>query len=242
MQLERLKLLLNNPAYPVGGRTFIKASENLETPIAAADLERSLAAAQVWRPERRQADLAVRGGEIRQKYAGHNLWPRLDLVGRLKENDRRSDASIPGYEYDSLGRDWSVGLMLTVPLGNMKARAELARAESELAQSLEEKRNAEDVIAAEVKTAVKTLELIGLEIPVSQRAAEAAKRIVDGEWARFEMNQVGNRDLLQAQDLLALSERSRIQALARYNIALVRLLAAEGTLLEHLGVRMLPFM
>jgi len=234
---ERLKLVLNNSGYQVGSHTVIKVSEKLETPIITTDLERSLRTAVLWRPEMRQADLAIKAGEIRNKYARHNLLPKLDLIGSLRENDRNADASIPGVDYDSVGRDWSVGVMFTMPIGNMKARAELSRAESELAQSLDEKRNAEDVIIAEVKTSVKTLEYIGLEIPISKRAVEAAIKVVDGEWARFELNQVGNRDLLQAQDLLAVSERNRVQALVRYNAAIIRLLAAEGTLLEHLGVK-----
>ena len=233
---ERLKLVLNNSMYRVGSRTAVKVTENLDTPIITTDLERSLRTAVVWRPEMRQADLAIKAGGIRKKYARHNLLPKLDLIGSVKENDRNADASVPGYEYDSVGRDWSVGVMFTMPIGNMKSRAELSRAESELAQSLDEKRNAEDVIAAEVKTAVKTLELIGQEIPLSERAVAAALKVVDGEWARFELNQVGNRDLLQAQDLLAVSERNRIQSKVRYNVAVIRLLTAEGTLLEHLGV------
>ena len=233
---ERLKLMLNNSMYQVGSRTSIKVTENLDTPIITTDLDRSMQTAIAWRPEMRQADLSIKAGEIRKKYARHNLLPKLDLVGSIKENDRSADASVPGYEYDSVGRDWSVGVMFTMPIGNMKSRAELSRAESELAQSLDEKRNAEDVIVAEVKTAVKTLELIGQEIPISERAVSAARKVVDGEWARFELNQVGNRDLLQAQDLLAVSERNRIQSKVRYNVAIIRLLAAEGTLLEHLGV------
>lgn len=235
---ERLKLVLNNSGYRVGSRTNIKVTEKLDTPIIATDLDRSLRTAITWRPEMRQADLAIKAGEIRKKYARHGLLPKLDLVGSIRENDRGADSSIPGVDYDSVGRDWSVGVMFTMPLGNMKSRAELSRAESELAQSLDEKRNAEDVIVAEVKTAVKTLELIGQEIPLSERAVSAARKVVDGEWARFELNQVGNRDLLQAQDLLAVSERNRIQSKVRYNVAIIRLLSAEGTLLEHLGVVM----
>ena len=73
------------------------------------------------------------------------------------------------------------------------------------------------------------------EIPICQQSVEAAQKVVAGEWARLEVNQVGNRDLLQAQDLLATAQRSRIQTLARYNIALAKLFAAEGTLLEKLG-------
>lgn len=238
MYQERMKLLLNKGGMPVGSRTRLRAAEALDTPPPQVrlDLERSLEAALANRPEMRQADLAIQAGEVREKYARHSLLPRLDLVGRVRDNDRSSDRTVPGYDVDTLGHDWAVGMMFSIPLGNMKARAGLQRAESELKQALDEMKSARDIIVAETKIAVKSLELIAQEIPQSQRAVAAALKVVEGEWARFELNQVGNRDLLQAQDLLAVSERNRIQNLVRYNNAMVGLLAAEGTLLDHLGI------
>lgn len=238
MHQERMKLILNQGGLPVGSRTRIRPAEALDSPPPRLrlDLEGSIAAALANRPEMRQADLAIEAGEVRERYARHNLLPRLDLMGRMRDNDRSADRTVPGYDVDTLGRDWAVGLMFSIPLGNMKARAGLQRAESELRQALDEMRSARDIIVAETKIAVKSLELIAQEIPQSRRAVEAAARVVEGEWARFELNQVGNRDLLQAQDLLAVSERNRIQNLVRYNNALVSLLAAEGTLLDHLGI------
>ena len=88
---ERLKLMLNSSMFQVGSRTVIKVAEKLETPIITTDLDRSLRTALQWRPEMRQADLAIQGGEIRKKYARHNLMPRLDLgsvVTRLTKNEK----------------------------------------------------------------------------------------------------------------------------------------------------------
>ena len=122
-----------------------------------------------------------------------------------------------------------------MPIGNMESRARLRRADSELSQSIDEKRGVKSAIITEVKTAVQNLELLVSEIPVSQQAVEAGRKVVEGEWARFEVNQVSNRDLLQAQDLLATAQRSHVQALIRYNIALAKLFAAEGVLMDRVG-------
>lgn len=235
---ERLKLMLNSGAAPIGKDVKILIDEAMETPLVKADLEKFINTALSNRPEMRNADLAIRAGEARESYARHNLLPRLDIGGSVRHNDNRSSNNVPGSRNDTIGTDWTVGASFSMPIGNMKARAQLRRASSELSQSVDEKKNVQSTIIAEVKTAVKSMELLTQEIPQSRRAAEAAVKVVEGEWARFELNQVGNRDLLQAQDLLAVSERNRIQTMIRYNVAIARLLAAEGTLLDQMGIRM----
>ncbi|MCC8189717.1 MAG: TolC family protein [Planctomycetes bacterium] len=233
---ERLKLLLNTAGAPIGGDTRIVPAEDLESRPVRADVVASIERALLHRPEARNADLAIRASEVRRKYARHNLLPQLNVGGSVRRNDRRSTTPTSTTSTDTLGTDWTLGVSLSMPIGNVAPRATLRRAESELSQSIDEKRNIRNVIMTEVKTAVHNLTLSTHEIPISAQAAEAARKVVEGEWARFELNQVGNRDLLQAQDLLSVAERSRVQSLVKYNVNLVRLLAAEGTLLDHLGV------
>ena len=236
---ERFKLMLNSGAALIGTDVKIQATETMETPLVKANLDSSINAALENRPEMRNASLAIRAGEARESYARHNLLPKLNVGGSVRRNDRSSSSSVPGSGNDTVGTDWTVGASFSMPLGNMAARAKLKRASSELSQSIDEKRNIQSTIITEVKTAVKSLDLLVQEIPQSERAAEAAIKVVEGEWARFELNQVGNRDLLQAQDLLAVSERNRIQTKIRYNIAIARLLEAEGTLLDRIGIKLL---
>lgn len=232
---ERLKLLMNSPEAPIGGDDIIVVTESLETPLVRADIDKSIDAALDKRPEMRNADLVIRTGEARRNYAKHNLLPSLSIGGSLRSNDRRTATPDSTSNNEYIGNDWSVGASFSMPLGNMESRARLQRAESELSQGIDQKKGTRSAIITEVKTAVQNLELLVNEIPVSRQSVEAAQRVVSGEWARFEVNQVGNRDLLQAQDLLATAQRSHVQALVRYNIALAQLLAAEGTLLEYLG-------
>lgn len=236
---ERLKLLLNAPSAPIGTDVRIVVTEDVETPLVKADVNKSIDTALANRPEMRNADLAIRTGEARRGYAKHNLLPQLSVGGSVRRNDNHSSTPTSTSSTDTTGLDWSLGVSFSVPIGNMKPRAVLRRAESELSQSIDEKQNTRSYIITEVKMAAQTLDLLVGQIPVSAEAVEAAKKVVDGEWARLELNQVGNRDLLQAQDLLAVAERSRIQTLIRYNVAMARLLAAEGTLLDHMGIKVI---
>lgn len=237
---ERLKLLLNAPSAPIGTDVRIIVTEDLETPLVKSDVNKSIDAALANRPEMRNADLAIRTGEARRGYAKHNLLPQLTVGGSVRRNDKHSTTPTSTSSTDTQGTDWSLGVSFSMPIGNMKPRAMLRRAESELSQSIDEKQNTQSYIITEVKMAAQTLDLLAGQIPVSVEAVEAARKVVEGEWARLELNQVGNRDLLQAQDLLAVAERSRVQTLARYNVAIARLLETEGTLLDHMGIKVIP--
>jgi hypothetical protein len=234
---ERLKLLMNSREAPIDADDTIVATESLETPLFRADLDNSIRTALENRPEMQNADLAIRTGEARRSHARHNLLPSLNVGGSIRRNDSRTSTPVASSDNDYLGNDWTLGVSLSMPIGNMESRAQLRRADSELAQSVDEKRGVKSAVITEVRTAVRNLELLASEIPVSGQAVEAARKVADGELARFEINQMGNRDLLQAQDLLATAQRSRIQAWSRYNIALVKLFAAEGILLERLGCK-----
>jgi outer membrane protein TolC len=60
--------------------------------------------------------------------------------------------------------------------------------------------------------------------------------MVRGEQRRFELGQTTNDDVLRAQETLAQAERDYIKALLNFNLALVSLERAKGTLLETQGV------
>lgn len=234
---ERLKLYLGQVGRSVDGSLIdLSASEQLAIPLVAVDLQTSIDTALASRPEMRNAEVEIHMSEQRKRYARHNLLPKVDATGSVRRNDRNSSTPAMGSTNDLRGTDWNVGFSFSMPLGNMEARASLLRATSELDQRLDEKKNVKSVIITEVRSAVKTLEYLVREIPINEHAVQAAQGVVKGEWARLELNQVGNRDLLQAQDLLAMARRNRVQTMTRYNIALARLFAVEGSLLDRMGI------
>lgn len=234
---ESLKYLLNDRSAPIGMDVYVEPIEQLETPLLRPNIDKSIDTALENRPEMKNAELAIQTSEARRRYARHTLLPEVNLTGSLRHNDKESSTPTTGSSSTYTGTDWSVGVGLSMPIGNMKARANVRMAESEVAQTSEDKKNARDLIITEVRTVIKSMELVVREIPLNRRALDAAVKVLEGEWAKLELNQTGNRDLLQAQDLTSVAERNYVQSLTRYNIHIIKLLAAEGTLLEKMGIR-----
>jgi outer membrane protein TolC len=65
---------------------------------------------------------------------------------------------------------------------------------------------------------------------------EAAARVLKGEEALFELGKKNNRDLLEGQNNYDVTEKEHLQAQARYNLNLVSLARAKGTLLNDYGL------
>ena len=233
---ETLKYYMNDKAVPVGMDIHVDPVESLDTPLVKVDIEKAIDTALTNRPEMLNADLAIRTSEVRHRYAKHTLLPELNLIGSVRRNDLNGTTPTTGSSTLYTGTDWSVGMEFSMPLGNMKARSNLRKAEAEMSQVIEDKKNKQDLIVTEVRTIAKAMEQVVREIPLNKRAMESAQKVLEGEWARLELDQVGNRDLLQAQDLVAVTERNYVGSLARYNIYIVRLFAVQGVLLDKMGI------
>jgi outer membrane protein TolC len=65
---------------------------------------------------------------------------------------------------------------------------------------------------------------------------EAAEKVVTGEFARFDIGQTTNEELLRAQDLLAVTSRNFMRAVVDYNIALAELARAQGTIPQGVSI------
>ena len=234
---ENLKYYMNDKSAPVGMDIYVDAVEQLDVPLLRPGMEQAIDVALENRPEMKNAELAIKTSEVRKRYARHTLLPEVNLTGSIRRNDDDA-SSLPtsGSSTTYTGTDWSLGVGFSMPIGNMKARANVRIAESELAQNEEDRKNVRDQIVTEVRSIVKSMELVVREVPLNRRAMEAAAKVLEGEWAKLELNQTGNNDLLQAQDLVAVAERNYVQSLSRYNIFIVRLLAAQGTLLDKMGI------
>ena len=85
-----------------------------------------------------------------------------------------------------------------------------------------------DRIKREVKQAIYEIKLAKYDIETTRKAKVAAEKVVEGEFARFELGQVTNEELLRAQDLLAGARQNNISAIIKYNIALSEPARAQG--------------
>ncbi|MDJ0912971.1 MAG: TolC family protein [Desulfobacterales bacterium] len=231
LAMDRLKLLLNWRVLKIDSDAQIIPVETPKTtPIVVDEIE-AVGKAIKNRPEviKAQQELMIRTAD--QELAAHQRLPKLDAYGRY---------GISGYgaEYDEAWSDiafnedntWEVGIQFEWPIGNRLARSRFNKTSLSRKQANAQLKRIKDGIMLDVKQVLHRLATVKGEIEANRLAKEAAEKVVEGEFARFDIGQTTNEELLRAQDLLAVTSRSYARAIADYNTAIQDLATAQGVL------------
>ncbi len=132
---------------------------------------------------------------------------------------------------DKKFEDHRVGLQLSVPLGNEAARSRLLQAFYQRMQRLASRDSRKVLIEFEVLNAIDQLEANWQRILASRQNAILAGRLYEAEKRQFELQLRTSTDVLESQTSFADAQSSEILALSEYQIAMVDLAYATGTLL-----------
>lgn len=228
---DRLKLLLNWETATIDSDTEIVPTEPPQTlpmNISSAD---AIKKAMANRPEivKTQHELSIREEDI--ALADHQRLPRLDAYGRYsisgygeKFDDAWSDISM---DSDDI---WEVGIELEWAIGNRLAKSRYRKKALSREQASAQLKRIQDEIKLQVKEVLHRLATVEEEIAANRSAMQASKRVVEGEFTRFDIGQTSNEELLRAQDLLAATSRSYVRAVVDYNTALHDLTRVQGIL------------
>ena len=142
--------------------------------------------------------------------------------------------------FDKRFEDHRVGLQLLVPLGNEAAKSRLLQALYQRRQRLATRQNRNALIEYEVLNAIDQLEANWQRIFASRQRVILDGRLYEAEKRQFELGLRTSTDVLQAQATFANAQSAEILALTEYQIALVDLAHATGTLLGAAKVRWEP--
>jgi outer membrane protein len=142
--------------------------------------------------------------------------------------------------FDKRFEDHRLGLQLLIPLGNEAAKSRLRQAFYQRRQRLATRASRRALIEIEVLNAVDQLEANWQRILASRQNAILAGRLFEAEKRQFELGLRTSTDVLDAQTKFADAQSSEILALAEYQIALVDLGYATGTLLGAAKVQWEP--
>jgi outer membrane protein len=142
--------------------------------------------------------------------------------------------------FDKEFEDHRVGLQLLVPLGNKAAKSRLLAALYQRRQRLVTRQNRKELIELEVLNAIDQLEANWQRILASRQSAILDGRLYEAERRQFELGLRTSTDVLQAQTTFADAQSAEIAALTEYQIALVDLAYATGTLLGAAKVQWEP--
>ena len=173
------------------------------------------------------------------KYARNQLYPQLDLVASYS---RMGTGRAFGDAWDEIegGEKWgySIGGVLTIPLGNRAARESYATRKLIQGQSLLRLKKLEQDIIIQIRNSVQQAQIAFARVDATRQARVAAEAALEAEQKRFENGQSTSFILLQVQNALTQARVGELSALAGYNIALAQLALQEGSTLEQHNINL----
>ena len=241
LRQRELKRLLNRPDLALTGATtvvpvtdpVVLAADPQPARLAEVALER--------RMEMLELEIRIAQDASTIAFQRNAALPALALDYQYHLNglgSRWSDS------FDMVGRadyqDHRVGLVLEVPLGNQAAASRLRRAILERVGRLATRRRQADQIRQEVYDAADALRAAWQRVLASREQVALAERVVEAEQRQFDLGLRTSTDVLDAQAALAAARSAEVRAVTDYQIALVDIAYATGTLLGSARVHWEP--
>lgn len=194
------------------------------------------------RPEVKVARQQIEADMMRIGVARNEILPQLDLItqGFLSGLQGESDfiESI-GDQFSEGAPSYSIGINYEFALGNRAARSQLSQRELELHRRRLQYQQVVEQIKNEVAIAIRETETRKREIVSNNRflqASEEEAKTLQIRWERLldrgDNSGLNLEALLRAQERVSSAERALVISLVDYNLAIVGLMSATGTLLQ----------
>lgn len=240
---DRIHALVNDPE--------LANTVNLEIIPAVAPVRNSepfeigevLSTALQMRPEVNQSLRQMRAASVRLGMSRNEMMPQLDLIFETYVAGLRGNSNISGAWLDQFSTGepgYSVGLQYEIPICNRAAKARFQRRQLELRQLTNQFRTTVETLLMETKVAAREVRTSEREFKTRYHAMQAAAKRLDNleqRWAAIPGREstIGLYldNVLQAQVQLADAEFGFAKAETTYNLALMNLKRATGTLLQH---------
>ncbi|HVP89962.1 MAG TPA: TolC family protein [Terriglobales bacterium] len=260
---DQLAALFNLDADPAAKGMALVPADKPELKPFKITYEEALAKAMARRPELEAAKYGIETKKVNFTVARNQLLPKLDLnVVKSSpgisgdqilylNNDPFSGVivgTIPGKAsqafrdaFKFLYNNWTVGLTLTIPFGDVVGRSNYAYAKLDLEQTQARLKYQEQQIALEVSDAVLTLETAAKSVDAYRVARELAEKQLEAETKKLNVGLSTNYFVLTYQDQLSTARSAELSALVAYNIALANIAKVTGTTLETRNITLTDY-
>ncbi len=230
---DRLKLLMNDPALPIGSEIVLIPNDAPVAEPLTFSLFDALDTALRNRPDLARALLAIDDASTRQLVAKNQTLPRLDFSIQAVAQGLDSDA---GEAYDRIGEgdfiNWALGLNFEQAIGNRAAEAGLRRRQLERLRTVisydQTRQNAIDEVVASLRSVTESFLLIEQTRVERTAASENLRTLLALERTVAQLDANFLNLKLTRQDNLARAELSELQATVDYNLAIAELYRATG--------------
>ena len=193
------------------------------------------------RPDLVSARLAVEKRAVVVKFQHNQLFPNLDLVGRLGASGVSADygtAMNQAFRYSDA--DYFGGIVLSFPLslsaerGNYRA----SKAAKEIAEL--QLKQAEEEVLVEIADYVNRVQSRFSQVGSARQARTFAEAALAAEQKKLQNGLSTSFFVLQLQQTLTAARMTEVQALVDYNKAQAQLAFADATMLEKRGMALEP--
>lgn len=201
------------------------------------ELDRAVKVALERRPEMRMTELEIETAQLEADRTRNDMLPQIDLVGVYGQGGRKYD--LGGALRGLLDRDnfnYSVGIQGTIVLGNRAARGANLKARLARKQAEARKRQVEMTLMTAVHVALSNVHSSRVLVESARQTVRLQEANVAADEKRLRLGVATSFEVLRTQEDLANARQQELQAQVAYEKALVELRAAEGTLLDELGV------
>jgi outer membrane protein len=235
---DSLKVVMN---LPISGSWSqeIQPTDAPTSAVSPINLDQSIQKALENRYEYKTAKLDIDNKDLSLRLNRNQLLPDLSLTGSLFSNG--SDTTYGG-DISTMGSShflsYTVGVILTVPLGNRAAQSTYIQSKLTLDQAKTSLKNLELQIVQQVRAAVRTVEANAKRIDANRAARVLAEEQLRVEQRRLEAGVSTTFNVLQFQRDLSAAQANEIQSITDYNKSLAALDSTLGTVLEKNGIQM----
>ncbi|RMF81998.1 MAG: TolC family protein [Planctomycetota bacterium] len=232
---DALKNLLNDPELLLSDDIeIIPTATPMATPIAL-DHFAEVRTALDERSEIHQAREQVESARINTAVAKNETLPQLDVSLQYTVHGLNLSADS---SFDKLTtnrfRSYAVTVNFAAPIGNRAARAALRAARMQESQALLALQRVMDGVVTEVNNAIRTMNVRFAQLPVQYQAVTTAESTLRALQAR---TQNISPSFLETElsniEQLANTRTRLLQVLVDYNVSVIELEKAKGTLLEY---------
>jgi outer membrane protein TolC len=235
---DTLKVIMNLPISG-GWDQQIQPSDAPSLEVKPINLEEAVRTALENRYEYKSAKLDIDNKELSVRLTRNQLLPDLSLTGSVFSNGA---GTTYGGDVSEMGSShfvsYSVGVVLTVPLGNRAAQSSYIQSKLTLDQAKTSLKNLELQIIQQVRQAVRQLEADAKRIDANRAARVLAAEQLRVEQRRLEAGVSTTFNVLSFQRDLAAAQANEIQAITGYNQDLANLDSVLGTALQQNRIEM----
>ncbi len=235
---DTLKVILNLPVSGGWGQE-IRLTYTLTFEPKPVNLDESIQKALEGRYEYKSAKLDIDNKELSARLTRNQLLPDLSLTGSVFST---GVGTTYGGNLSEMGSgdfvSYSVGVVLTVPLGNRGPQASYIKAKLTADQARTSLKNLELQIIQQVREGVRRVEADAKRVDANRAARVLAEEQLRVEQRRLEAGVTTTFNVLSFQRDLSEAQANEIRAIADYYKSLANLEKVRGTVLEANQIQM----